>query len=275
MWERPANIPALVRLLCAYLEKGKPTVLPKLESLLGVFQKLLASRATDAHACKLLGNLFRHLEAPELAQFAAPIFQLSLTRLQSNKKVAPHLVACWAVYVARYGAAPFRSQLDSVQPSLTNMLLRSVWAEALPAVAGARVRKAAAIATARLLTECPEALQDAASFAAALRSMLLMLLADGGMSAAAEEPAPTEVVGPDEGEGDGGYAASYNALTFASAAEPDLYPSEASAAAFVTAALRRLHASNAAVLPAALQQAVADLDAEKQEGVRALMQGIC
>ena len=77
MWERPGNIPALVRLICAYMVKGKaqvlalPTipggtpltapltapsqVLQRLDLVLGVFQKLLASRATDSHACKMLG----------------------------------------------------------------------------------------------------------------------------------------------------------------------------------------------------------------------------
>ena len=57
MWERPGNIPALVRLICAYMVKGKAQVLQRLELVLGVFQKLLASRATDGHACKMLGAL--------------------------------------------------------------------------------------------------------------------------------------------------------------------------------------------------------------------------
>ena len=80
MWERPANIPALVRLLCAYMAKGKATVQARLEGVLGVFQKLLASRSTDAAACRLLGSIFAAFELAELSSFVGAIFQLCLTR---------------------------------------------------------------------------------------------------------------------------------------------------------------------------------------------------
>lgn len=38
----------------------------KLESVLGVFQKLLASRATDQQACKLLSSIFLAFDGAEL-----------------------------------------------------------------------------------------------------------------------------------------------------------------------------------------------------------------
>lgn len=48
-WERPANVPPLVRLLQAYLAKAGPQVVAggHLPPLLGVFQKLLSSKAHD------------------------------------------------------------------------------------------------------------------------------------------------------------------------------------------------------------------------------------
>ena len=36
MWEKPGNIPALVRLLCAYMAKGKQHVLSQLERVTGL-----------------------------------------------------------------------------------------------------------------------------------------------------------------------------------------------------------------------------------------------
>ena len=99
MWERGANTPALVRLLCAYITVGKAEVGAKLPGVLGVFQKLLASKATDALACKLLSAIWRGFELSELQQYAAPIFNLCLTRLQSNKKIGPHLVSTWTVFL--------------------------------------------------------------------------------------------------------------------------------------------------------------------------------
>ena len=115
MWERGANTPALVRLLCAYIAVGKPTVQQSLDKVLGVFQKLLASRATDPTACKLLSAIWRGFELAELQQYVGAIFNLCLTRLQTNKKIAPHLVASWTVFIGRYGVAPFLQQLDGLQ----------------------------------------------------------------------------------------------------------------------------------------------------------------
>ena len=56
LWEQ-GNIPALVRLLEAYLTKGINTILAdnKLEPILGIFQqKLINSRQNDHYALSLL-----------------------------------------------------------------------------------------------------------------------------------------------------------------------------------------------------------------------------
>ena len=84
MWERPGNIPALVRLICAYMAKGKAHVLPQLERVLGVFQKLLSSRATDQQACKLLSNIFLAFEAAELGSYSSAISRTSLSAPRQN-----------------------------------------------------------------------------------------------------------------------------------------------------------------------------------------------
>ncbi len=46
LWDRPGNITPLVRLLQAYIARGAQQIvaLEKTEALLGVFQKLVASR---------------------------------------------------------------------------------------------------------------------------------------------------------------------------------------------------------------------------------------
>ena len=277
MWERPANIPALVRLIIAYMAKGKALVLAKLEGVLGVFQKLLASRATDAAACKLLSAIFSSFEAAELSQFMSPIFTLTLTRLQSNKKFGPSLVGCWAVFIARFGAPALRSTLESLQPGLFLMLLNGLWKDGIGAVQGAVPRKAAAIGTARLLTECPETLADEATFGAVLHSLLVMLMHDQGISTAPADADADDVADGIEGAdgaGGAGYAASYNQLTFAGGAEADLYAAE-TVAPYLQKSLTRLNASANGVLPGLLQRLVATMPADKQAGVQAMLQGVC
>ena len=53
----------------------------------------LSSLLSSLQACKLLSSIFSSFEAAELQQYFAPIFNLCLTRLQSNKKVGQGLVS--------------------------------------------------------------------------------------------------------------------------------------------------------------------------------------
>ena len=59
LWEVQANVPPLVRLLCAYLTKGTQLILShtKLEEILGIFQKLVISMATDVDGFVILDTI--------------------------------------------------------------------------------------------------------------------------------------------------------------------------------------------------------------------------
>jgi hypothetical protein len=204
----------------------------------------------------------------EIAQYQGAIFTLCLTRLQSNKKVAASLVGAWSTYVARYGAAALKQQLEGIQPGLCNMILRGVWSEHLGYVHGPILRKTAAVSTAQLLSET-DMISDAASFGPLLQALLLMLLADSGLSSAPAELNVEELPGVEEGE-ETSYAAAYVSLHFASNNEVDLY-AEHSAAGFLKASVARLLASHGAALQAIIATIMAALPADKQAGVQALL----
>eukprot|EP00501_MAST-03F_sp_TOSAG23-6_P000301 GSMAST32.ASY1.ANO1.308.1 assembled CDS len=56
-WERRGNVPALVALLQAYMKRGSSSIgndQAIVSGILGVFQKLLASKATEVHALSLI-----------------------------------------------------------------------------------------------------------------------------------------------------------------------------------------------------------------------------
>ncbi|CAN0158653.1 unnamed protein product, partial [Ectocarpus sp. 8 AP-2014] len=59
VWERKGNIPAVTRLLQAYLSKNAVAVVEwgSLAGVLGTFQKLLSTRANEAYAFQLLGTI--------------------------------------------------------------------------------------------------------------------------------------------------------------------------------------------------------------------------
>lgn len=60
LWESRGNIPALVRLLRAFLSKGAQAIVAanQLAPMLGIFQHLVASKATDQHAFELLEAIY-------------------------------------------------------------------------------------------------------------------------------------------------------------------------------------------------------------------------
>jgi len=194
-----------------------------------------------------------------------------------------HLVATWTVFIGRYGVGALQQQLEAVQPGLLAMLVKGVWCEALAGVSGTTARKCAAIGSARLLSESDALHPDATIFGSLLQALLLMLLNDQGLgtpnaaalaAAAAEELADSAEI-ENAGGGGAGYVAAYAQLSFANAQEePDLYPNE-TAAAYVLKALGQLHQRSATLLPAVVPPMIAALPPEKQQGVQALLHGVC
>lgn len=161
--------------------------------------------------------------------------------------------------------------------------LRRVWCDSLAQIVGVTSRKIAAVGSARLLSECEPVSADAATFGKLLQAVLLMLLQDQGIgasasataAAAAEELADSAEIENAGAGGGGGYAAAYAALSFANAQEEsDLYPGE-SAHAYSVKALQALHSRAPTTLPTIVPPMIAGLAAEKQQGVQALLQGVC
>ncbi|KAG2207684.1 hypothetical protein INT47_011804 [Mucor saturninus] len=88
LWEQ-GNIPALVRLLQAYLEKGINTILAnnQLEPILGIFQqKLVNSRQFDHYGMLLLHTITLRVPINVLGNYLPALLSAVLKRLQSKKK---------------------------------------------------------------------------------------------------------------------------------------------------------------------------------------------
>lgn len=59
MWESRGNIPALVRLLSSIIPRGAQVILQngQVEPILGIFQKLLSTKANESHGFDLLESV--------------------------------------------------------------------------------------------------------------------------------------------------------------------------------------------------------------------------
>mmetsp|Transcript_16833 Transcript_16833/g.23828 ORF Transcript_16833/g.23828 Transcript_16833/m.23828 type:complete len:877 (-) Transcript_16833:150-2780(-) len=132
LWELKGNIPALTRLLQAYLRKGPFEIISmgQFLGLLGVFQKLAASRVNEVNAFELLGSILHYVPYENLQSHMKSIFQILLMRLQQGKspRYVRLVTGFFAQYVGKYGSQNFFDLLDSIQSGgLPLMILSSVW----------------------------------------------------------------------------------------------------------------------------------------------------
>ncbi|KAK6200088.1 CAS specific exportin for Srp1p required for accurate mitotic chromosome segregation [Scheffersomyces amazonensis] len=88
VWEFRGNIPGITRLLVTILEHDSSIFTistTDLTPLLGVFQKLIASKANDTHGFELLESIFLNIPLNFLQPFFNQIAILLLTRLKNSR----------------------------------------------------------------------------------------------------------------------------------------------------------------------------------------------
>jgi exportin-2 (importin alpha re-exporter) len=90
LWDSKGNVPALVRLLVSTVTRGRALVVEKglLEGILGIFQELNASKASEQHAFDLIESVYAFIPAESLAAYTSQVIGLMLSRLQSFKTEA-------------------------------------------------------------------------------------------------------------------------------------------------------------------------------------------
>ncbi|KAM5246124.1 exportin-2 isoform 2-T2 [Ctenodactylus gundi] len=161
LWERTGNIPALVRLLQAFLECGSNTIASaaadKIPGLLGVFQKLIASKANDHQGFYLLNSIIEHMPPESVDQYRKQIFILLFQRLQNSKttKFIKSFLVFINLYCIKYGALALQEILDGIQPKMFGMVLEKIIIPEIQKVSGNVEKKICAVGMTKLLAECP------------------------------------------------------------------------------------------------------------------------
>uniref|UniRef100_A0A8C9XHZ3 CSE1 chromosome segregation 1-like (yeast) n=1 Tax=Sander lucioperca TaxID=283035 RepID=A0A8C9XHZ3_SANLU len=141
LWERTGNIPPLVRLLQAYLQKGGASIAgsaaDKIPGLLGVFQKLIASKANDHQGFYLLNSIIEDMPPESITQYRKQIFILLFQRLQSSK------------------TTKFIKKLFICRTLMFGMVLEKIIIPEVQKVSGPVEKKICAVGITKVLTECP------------------------------------------------------------------------------------------------------------------------
>ncbi|XP_028160985.1 exportin-2 [Ostrinia furnacalis] len=119
LWERSANVRPLVRLVCAFVAARAPLVLQsgRLNAMLGVFQKLIASKTNDHEGFYLVQTMLFKFGESVMQQYSKQIMTLLFQRLASSKttKYVRGLIAFLGFYAAHFGADNLIDLVNSVQ----------------------------------------------------------------------------------------------------------------------------------------------------------------
>ena len=165
LWETKGNVPALTRLLTAYLQKGAADIVAKnqLNPLLGVFQKLLSSRGTEVGAFDLLSSITLYIPLETLEPMIKPIFNFLLIRLQGGKttRYVRLITGYFAQFIGQHGSQKWFEVMNSFQPGLSHMVLSQVWLPRLDKDEPVRMEiKIQVVGLTKIVCETPTLLND-------------------------------------------------------------------------------------------------------------------
>jgi len=158
LWERPGYIPALVRLLQAYIERGSSTVVAeKIHGVLGVFQKLNASKINDHFGFYILNSLIENMPKEIMSNFIKDIFYLLFQRITSSKttKFVKNMLVFMSLYAYKYSATSLVELVETLQNGMFMMVMDKLFIADLQKVSGNLERKICAVGVTKILTECP------------------------------------------------------------------------------------------------------------------------
>jgi len=160
LWEQRGNVPALIRLLSAMIGRARGDILQnnQLESVLGIFQKLISTKVYEAYGFDLLETVISTFPAPALEQYWVHILNIMLTRLQKpTQSFQLRFVRFYHFVAARddkgLGADFFVDATDKVQQDVFRGLYLSIILPKTQELARPLDRKVAAIGLTKTLAD--------------------------------------------------------------------------------------------------------------------------
>ncbi|XP_033645162.1 exportin-2-like isoform X2 [Asterias rubens] len=163
LWEKLGNVPPLVRLIQAYIEKGAAAIIKqgKVLGLLGVFQKLISSKANDHQGFYLMQSLLEHMETTALTEHIHKIFLLLFQRLAHSKttKFVKGLLVFFSLFAVKHGADALVRMIEEIQAKMFGMVVEKLYIPEVQKVSGHIERKICAVGITKILTECPAVLE--------------------------------------------------------------------------------------------------------------------
>jgi exportin-2 (importin alpha re-exporter) len=156
-WTRNSNVPALVRLLQAFLEKApeKLNQEERLAQVLGIFNRLVSVPSTDEQGFFVLNTVIENLDYGTIAPYVGHIWNALFSRLQSKRtvKFIKSLSIFMSLFVVKHGSANLVGSMNSVQAGIFLVILEQFWIPNLKLITGPIEVKLVSVASTRLICE--------------------------------------------------------------------------------------------------------------------------
>ncbi|KAG2526744.1 hypothetical protein JM16_003714 [Phytophthora kernoviae] len=217
LWERVSNVPAIVKLIEAYMRKAPSDVAQSVQGILGVFQKLISSRSTEANAFSLLRGLFAFMPREAYTNFLNEIVKILMIRLQTRVAgrnsvgYSKELIYTVSVLIGKLGPDTFLGSLEALQKGMSTMFIKSVWLTCNARGRGPAERKACVVGLTRLMCESELCVANLDLWTEALAGAV-KVLEDAGDSSSAVKDEDESLLELEQT----GYEAGYAKLFFAS-----------------------------------------------------------
>lgn len=219
LWERPGNITPLIRLMCTFVKQASPQIQAqgKLMAVLGVFQKMIASKSNDHEGFYLLQNLILYYPRADLLQIMAQIFTLLFQRLSSSKttKYVRSLIVFFNFYAAKIGPNELIQLIDGIQNQMFGMVCQRVFMTDINKVSGDIERKIVSVGMTKILCESQTMMSQYSTYWQGMLQVLIELF---------ELPPDESNIDGDnfiEIEDTAGYQVAYSQLNFATGKRDD------------------------------------------------------
>lgn len=167
VWELRGNVPALVSLLQGIVLHGPNEVVQSgnLEPLLGVFQKLNASKANDGYGLGLLDYILYSIPAEGIKGYIGQIAVLLMQRLQNSStdkfvsRLSSTIYFLSAAEKESLGPVFAADLFDSTQNGVFGQIFSKFLLPATTKIQNLRDRRIATIGLTKLLTQNPKFIQ--------------------------------------------------------------------------------------------------------------------
>ena len=246
-YELKGNVPALVELLKAYM--GKPgtgpestlaVVVPHLQAVLGVWQKLCCSKATEMHALNMLEVIVNSVPLNAYAPMLGQIMGILIQRLLKVKgmRFKYLFIPTFLFMIGKIGSAPVITSVEGLKNGMFATLLSQVLLPNVAKIPGTHERKNCLVGLCSLAGQSEQHMRSPT-----FKSVAVDVVKCLASLVSSKDPCAKVKDEEDDGTAEIAYNSNsgFSRLSFATSKKSDPFPNIKADSALITQSLMRLN----------------------------------